>query len=257
MIEIRPIREREADTFLRLLCDVFDLDYPRANAIFFTEPLFDLNRKWALFDSGQIVSILTTVPLEFGWGNAVGIAGVATAMDRQGEGLAARLLAKVIAESAVAGESAVMLFAKDTRLYERAGFRLIDRVLRGQIVAETEREIPMALEFERVRKLYDEWSHGNDSRLRRSELRWKYWKWNLRVCTPVNDGYLCFEGGIIREVVMGSAMREWELPLDSEWLGLETMAERLGVQVRSGSTELHLMGLNGPSQPQFFMTDQF
>jgi predicted N-acetyltransferase YhbS len=257
MIEIRPIREAEADSFLKLLCNVFDLDYPRAHSIFFTEPLFDLNRKWALFDCGQIVSILTTVPLEFGWGKAIGIAGVATAIGRQREGLAAKLLAQVIQVSAGSDECAVMLFAKDTRLYERAGFRPIDRVLRGPIVATTEREIPMALEFEQVRSLYQEWSLADESRLRRGELRWKYWKWNLRVCTPVNDGYLCFEGGIIREIVMNSPVKDWELPADSEWLGLESMAAALGIAVLAPATELHLMGLNVPSQPQFFMTDQF
>jgi predicted N-acetyltransferase YhbS len=257
MIEIRTIREQEADSFLQLLCCVFDLDYPRAHSIFFTEPLFDLSRKWALFDCGRIVSILTTVPLEFGWGRAVGIAGVATALERQGEGLAGSLLSQVVAASAGAGEAAVMLFAKDTRLYERAGFQLIDQVLRGPIVAETEREVPMAIEFDQVRTLYDQWSRADDNRLRRGDLRWKYWKWNLRVCTPVNDGYLCFEGGVIREVVMSGPLTHWELPLNSEWLGLGSMADRLGLRVLSPATDLHLMGLNVPSQPQFFMTDQF
>ena len=81
-------------------------------ASFFTEPLFDLSRKWALFDKGRMVSILTTSPLIFGWGRAFGVAGVATRLECRGEGYASRLLNSVFEESQALGEPAGLLFAK-------------------------------------------------------------------------------------------------------------------------------------------------
>ena len=257
MIDIRPIRPPEAESFLELLCGVFDLDIGRARSIFFSEPLFDLNRKWALFDGSQILSILTTVPLEFGWGRAIGIAGVATDVNHQREGLAAQLLETVLEESSRGGEVGAMLFAKDTRLYERTGFKVLDEVVRGPLVYEPETDIPSGYEFDTIRSIYDKWAEADDNRLRRNDLRWKYWKWNLRVCTPFHDGYLCFEGGMIREVVVNSPATEWILPIDTEWLGLKSMAEGLGAQLGPTDTDLMLMGRGIPDMPQFFMTDQF
>jgi predicted N-acetyltransferase YhbS len=257
MTEIRSIREPEAEQFLELLCNVFDLAYARAHSIFFSEPLFDLNRKWALFDGDQILSILTTVPLQFGWGRGIGVAGVATAADRQGEGLASKLLSHVIRESEKSGEDAVMLFARDTRVYERLGFEKIDEVVRGPIVSRPEQEVPFSLDLGTVYQMYNSWAEADPNRLRRDDLRWKYWQWNLRVCTPFQDGYLCFEGGVVREVVMSRKTEDWELPPETEWLGLKSMANQLGIQMTSSQTDLHLMGYRVQGGPQFFMTDQF
>jgi len=257
MTDIRPIQNSEAETFLDLLCGVFDLDYARAHSIFFTEPLFDLDRKWALFEGNRMVSILTTVPLEFGWGKAIGIAGVATHRGRQGEGHASRLLTHVIGASAKAGETGAMLFARDTRLYEGVGFKVLDEVVRGPVIARPEEQIPDGIGFETVKGIYDDWSHRNVNRLRRDALRWQYWKWNLRVSTIFHDGYLCFEGGVVREVVLDKPANDWTLPPETEWLGLSSMADRLGARLRDPEMELYLMGAGIPGQPEFFMTDQF
>lgn len=257
MTEIRPVHESEADRFLDLLCDVFDLDRGRAQSIFFAEPLFDLRRKWALFRNGEMLSILTTVPLEFGWGRAIGIAGVATARAWQRQGLAGQLLLRVLRESKDAGEGKVLLFARDTRLYRRIGFEVLDDVVRGPIEAEPEPEVPLSLEFDQVKAMYDAWARRDENRLLRNDLRWDYWRWNLRICTPFEGGYLCFEGGVIRELVAPSAPNRWELPPDTEWLGLSTMADRLRVPLKSATVDLHLMGYHIPGLPQFFMTDQF
>lgn len=257
MTEIRTITEAEAPSFLELLCEVFDLDFGRAKSIFFAEPLFDLNRKWALFKDGQITSILTTVPLEFGWGRAVGIAGVATSISRQRQGFAADLLSHVVDHSERTGEGGVLLFAADTRLYAQLGFEVLDQVVRGPIEARPEVHVPMSLEFGQIRDRYDAWALGHPSRLRRDALRWNYWRWNLRVCTPFHDGYLCFEGGIVREIVINSRAFDWELPLETEWLGLASMAQSLGVEMSKSTIELQFMGYRVPSIPQMFMTDQF
>lgn len=257
MIDIRPIRQPEAETFLGLLCNVFELDYARAHSIFFAEPLFDLQRKWALFEDGEMLSILTTVPLEFGWGRAIGVAGVATMKERQRQGFASQLLLRVMRESEDMGEGKILLFAKDTRLYQRLGFKILDDVVRGPIEAVVEKDIPLSLDFDRVKELYENWSSADENRLRRDDLRWKYWRWNLRICSPFANGYLCFEGGIVREVVIPAPAEEWDLPPETEWLGLSSMADRLNVPLRSTKVDLHLMGYRIPGRPQFFMTDQF
>src|SRR2546423_4227768 len=256
-MEIRPIRAGEAETFLRLLCTVFDLDYGRAHRIFFTEPLFDLNRKWALFENGEMRSILTNVLLEFGWGKAIGIAGVATPVEHQGKRFASHLLECVIEAATKDGETGALLFARNPALYERQGFAVMDQVVRGAIDVTKEREPFGLLDFQEVQNRYETWSLQDPNRLRRDDKRWGYWRWNLRVCTAFEDGYLCTEGGVVRDCVADHPAREWPLSKGTEWLGLASMARQLGVPLLHTDHELHLMGRNIPALPQMFMTDQF
>lgn len=257
MREIRPIREHEATTFLRLLCDVFALDYHRAESIFFNEPMFSLDRKWALFDGKEMLSILTTVPMEFGWGKAIGIAGVATVESRRGEGLAALLLERAMASSAKNGEEAAYLFAKDPRLYQRLGFEILDEVVRGKIDDSKNDHRARILTFEEVQRIYDDWASQSPDRLRRDERRWRYWRWNLRVCTAASDGYVCVEGGTIRECVANTIPEQWGVGNDAEWFGLSTMASACHVNVKNPKRELYFMGRYSPSCPQMYLTDQF
>jgi GNAT superfamily N-acetyltransferase len=257
MIEIRTIREDEAEAFLNLLCGVFDLDYARAHSIFFSEPMFDLACKWALFSSGEPLSILTTVPLHFGWGSAIGIAGVATRSECRGKGYASQLLQEVIDRSANGGERAAFLFAKDPSLYKRIGFEIVDRVVRGQIVTSLEEPDGEPLSFEAVRAIYDQWAEGDPGRLRRDDKRWSYWKWNLRLCTRVGDGYICEEGATVRECLVTTPMATWPVGVGAEWYGLESMTQRLPVPIEQRMYDFHLMGYRVPEPPQMFMTDQF
>jgi predicted acetyltransferase len=258
MVEIRPITTNEGERFLRLLCSVFHLDYKRAESIFFTEPLFDLDRKWALFEAGRMTSILTTVPLRFGWGDAIGIAGVATEPDRQGQGLAAQLLIEVLRQSKHANEGAAFLFAKDPRVYERVGFKTVDSVIRGVVRDDRPHERHRPLALEEVQVVYDEWSERDPGRLRRDAKRWRYWKWNLRVCTEVEGGYACVEGTTVRELVADPCPADgWGLGPNVEWLGLQTMAAKVQLELISPQFELHLMAFGAPAVPQMFLTDQF
>jgi N-acetylglutamate synthase-like GNAT family acetyltransferase len=257
MIEIRPIREHEAEPFLGLLCNVFDLDIARARNIFYGEPLFDLNRKWALFEDGEPISILTTVGLEFGWGKAIGIAGVATHRHKQGRGHATRLLEHVLEESQKEGAAAAYLFARDQRVYEHIGFELLDEAVYAPIQGQPEFVLPRTLSFEEIKACYTKWSEADPSRLRRDEKRWKYWQWTLRVCTEHTSGYLCLEGSLVREVVPGGGSGPWILPAGTEWFGLRSMAKVVAAPIRDPRPELMLMGWRSPMLPQFFMTDQF
>jgi GNAT superfamily N-acetyltransferase len=259
MTEIRTILESEAEEFLDVLCSVFKLDYSRARGIFFTEPLFDLNRKWALFEGREIVSILTTTPLEFGWGRAYGIAGVATRANRRGEGHASKLLQRVHRECACRGERGGLLFAKETGLYERNGFELIDAAVRGQVVTCFESlPPPFPLENESIEGMYNQWACEHPDRLRRDEKRWRYWHWHYRICEPFDGGYLCTEPSTLREALFNRPHRCLPVPSSTEWYGTRFMADLLEIPfLTPPQADLYLMGRDIPSIPQMFMTDQF
>lgn len=256
MTEIRPIRRAEADQFLTLLCQVFQLDQERANAIFFQEPLFDLERKWGLFEGDQILSILTTVPLEFGWGHAIGIAGVATRMDRRGQGLAAQLLEKVLNESSRSQESGAYLFAKETELYHRLGFDVLDVVVRGEVCQSAE-SMGELIPFEQIKRAYDAWSVGSPARLRRDARRWAYWRWTMKQCHPLAGGYYSLEGRQLRECLCTSSPDAWPVPSATEFVGLASMADSMEVPLANREEVMYFMGHRSPDLPQLFLTDQF
>jgi len=258
MTEIRPIHLDEADPFLELLCGTFTLDLERARGIFYTEPLFDLKRKWALFEGGEMISILTTTPLQFGWGRAYGVAGVATKKDRQGEGHATRLLERVHRESVKNGEVGALLFAKERQLYEKNGFESLDRVIRAPLSASDPEEPEKGLENEQIRDIYDRWSAEHPDRLRRDEQRWRYWLWHYRICSPFQTGYLCAEPGVLRESIYQSRCSKLPVHTGSEWLGTTLMTDQLDIPLAAQPrVELYLMGKDIPGVPQMFMTDQF
>lgn len=256
-MEIRPVREGETEAFLELLCDVFHLDIARARSVFYSEPFFDCNRKWALFEGGRPISILTTVPLEFGWGRAVGIAGVATRTDLQGRGHAVRLIEYVLEHGKAHGEEAAFLFARDPRVYRKVGFEILDEAVLAPIEGSTQFVMPRTVSFDEVRTTYQGWSEADPNRLRRDERRWNYWKWNLRICTVHEEGYLCLEGDRVRECVPGGGAAPWPVPDRTHWFGLRTMAARIGVPTGEPRVEQYLLGWKSPAMPQFFMTDQF
>jgi GNAT superfamily N-acetyltransferase len=256
-MEIRRIRTEESEAFLQLLCDVFGLDYTRAYGIFYNEPLFDLQRKWGLFLDDEPISILTTVPLRFGWGQAIGIAGVATNPRFQGQGYGQRLLEKVLEDATQNGEGTALLFAREQGLYARAGFVLLDEIVRGEIKDSVDDVTGPILEFDDVRGMYNRWSEADPNRLRRDDQRWRYWRWTLRMCAPIGDGYACLEGNIVRECVTNERPDKWEVGKGAEWFGTTTMARQLGLNLKKPEFDLYFMGYNTPAMPQMFMTDQF
>lgn len=257
MTEIRPIREDEADNFLELLCDTFGLDVDRAHNVFYGEPFFDLRRKWALFEAREMVSILTTVPLEFGWGGGIGIAGVATRERFRREGYAARLIERVLREYERAGERIALLFAENTRLYADLGFEPLDDVIQGTVRTNLKDISAEMMPFEELKARYTAWSEADPARLRRDDLRWRYWRWNLRIVTPFAGGYYCEEGGYLRECIVENPPEAWPLAPDTGWFGLRSVAEAMQVPIQDPRFAMHFMGRNTPKVPQLFLTDQF
>lgn len=256
MTEIRPISGTEADDFLKLLCEVFDLDFGLARSIFFQEPFFELKRKWALFEDRVMTSILTAVPLEFGWGTAFGIAGVATCKTQRGKGHASKLMQAVLRASEDAGERVAFLFAREPKIYESVGFTTVDRVVRARIDGDSA-ESAAALTHDEVREAYGKWSMGHPNRLRRDEKRWAYWSWNMRLATAMGGGYVCIEGDTIREAVPFERETVEEWPRGTEWFGLDSMARKIGVPMINPQPELFLMARGTREPPELFMTDQF
>lgn len=257
MEEARPIRLDEAETFLRLLCDVFELDYGRAHGVFMSEPFFDLDRKWALFEGGQMRSILTLTPLRFGWGAAVGISGVATHPRARGQGLAGRLLAAALDFASSRGEEAAYLFADDPRLYFRLGFVEVDRRVRGPILRDPEEPLGPPMDFETVHSLYEAWANEDLDRLRRSEGHWRLWKWHMRSCEKAGKGYICHEAGLVREAIGLGVRAGWPVVPEAEWNGLAGVTEALAVPLRGRVEESYLLARGTRRVPQMFLTDQF
>lgn len=254
--EIRPIHADEAPQFLNLLCSVFELDYDRASGIFFSEPFFDLKRKWALFQDGQMTTILTTTPLEFGWGSAIGIAGVATAQECRGLGYGQELLEQVISHAETTGEQAAILFAHEETLYRRVGFQATDEVIRGKIVrtvCEHGDELPKP----EVQSIYQNWSNADPARLRRDERRWQYWSWVYRCCERIDNGYICNEPGIVREAILDREYDAWPVTHNAEYIGLKSMSKCMKIPLIQEDHHLIVMTRNFPVPPQMFMTDQF
>jgi GNAT superfamily N-acetyltransferase len=255
-MEPRRIRADEAGQFLKLLCDVFSLDHKRAELIFYNEPMFDLERKWALFDGPRMVSILTTVPLQFGWGRAIGIAGVATIQAMQGKGCASILLDHVVRDAVKAGEGTAFLFARQTGVYARCGFSVLDEVVRAPIINACDDVPAQLMNFETIREIYAKWESQNPARLQRDARRWKYWEWTLRMCIPMQGGYACLEGDLLRECI-SEPMERMPVGKNTQWLGLRSMASACQIPLGSEHFDLFLMGINAPEIPQMFMTDQF
>lgn len=254
-MEIRPIEHHESEEFLHLLCDVFELDMQRASAVFYTEPFFDLQRKWALLEGGVIRSILTTTPLLFGWGTAYGIAGVATDRRHRRRGLAATLLREVM-NRADPGHRP-LLFAADPRLYQGLGFVAIDEVVRGELRFPARLESREPLPTERVQEFYDRWASDSPDRLVRDELRWRTWGWSMRCCEPFASGYLCQEVSVVREAIVPEPQPYFPVPPGTDWVGLRSLTHELLIPVGTLHTEMFLMGIGWPRPPQMFMTDQF
>ncbi|HRJ27502.1 MAG TPA: GNAT family N-acetyltransferase [Fimbriimonadaceae bacterium] len=257
MIEIRPIAADEAPGFLSLLCEVFGLDVSRAESVFYTEPYFDLNRKWALFEKGNMRSILTTTPLEFGWGRAMGIAGVATHPKSRGRGLAQQLIEMVLQSGKESGESAAMLFAQSTRLYEHCGFEVVEEVIRGPLRHELgSRESPPCARAD-VEAIYSRWSEADPARLRRDDRRWRAWSWTYRIAEVAGDGYICFESNLVREAIVSPDLERWPVYPGTDWVGMRQFSRNLGVPLIHEKFETYVMAKGFPSPPQMFLTDQF
>jgi len=254
MTEIRTINEGECNEYLRVLCDAFELDFDRARTAFFSEPYYSLDRKWALLRKQSIVSILTVVPLEFGDGKGIGIAGVATVGAKREHGYATDLLNHVCDYYSMEGAAKSLLFARSESLYLKAGFEELDKVYL-QPLPPGRASQPRQLDKEYVRGLYDNWAKQDDRRLRRDDDRWKYWSWTFKTPVALGDGYFCYESNRIREMLPAID----RLPISElvDFYGTGETAKDLGIDITDAPFDLLLMGRGFDYVPRMFMTDQF
>lgn len=254
MTEIRTIAEHECNDYLAVLCAAFDLDRQRAQTAFFGEPYFSLNRKWAAFLDRRLVSILTVVPIEFGDGKGIGIAGVATSEDARGKGVASELLQHVCDHYSQQGMPKALLFARSDGLYKRVGFTELDKVF-SQPLPLGRALKPRQLSSDKVRALYDRWAAADLRRLRRDNDRWKYWSWTFKTPVELGEGYFCYESNRIRELL--PAFERLPISDHAEFYGTGEMAKVLGIDLSEATSDLLLMGRGFDYVPQMFMTDQF
>ena len=257
MTEIRPLREGEESQFVGLLADVFALDADLALPLFTSDPMYQRERNWGLWVGGRMVSCLTTRPLEFGWGRAVGIAGVSTLEAARGEGYAARLIERVLKESERAGEGPALLFCIDDRLYGRLGFEPLDCVVHAQVRSSgkpTPMEEPTLAE---IRARYDAWALRSPERLRRDDRRWGYWAWKYRQLLALEGGYASLENDAVREVLAPGIEMGMPVPEGTEALALTYVIDKLDLPFTPTSVAMVLMGRGVPGLVQMFLTDQF
>jgi len=254
MTEIRTIKDNECEDYLHVLCDAFELDFDRARTAFFSEPYFSLDRKWVLLQKQKIVSILTVVPIEFGDGKGIGIAGVATVADRRDHGHATGLLNYVCDHYSKGGANKALLFARSESLYLKAGFSELDKVYLQPLPAGRATQ-PRQLEKETVRDLYDHWAKQDARRLRRDDDRWKYWSWTFKTPVALGNGYFCYESNRIREMI--PALERLPISELVDFYGPGETAKDLGIEITNATYDLLLMGRGFDYIPRMFMTDQF
>jgi GNAT superfamily N-acetyltransferase len=257
MMEIRPITANESSSFLKVLCDVFNLDFKRAEMLYYKDPFYNLDRKWALLIDNQIQSILTTVPLEFGDGPAIGIAGVATAKNIQGKGLASILIKEVLMQSKLKGEDRALLFAQNPKLYQKAGFVILDEVIRGKVQVNRSIKKTKRISFGETQDSYAQWAAESPHRLHRNNQRWEYWNFFDKPCYDWGQGYVCLEDLIIREAVFVPKSDSWPVPTDSQWIGLWSLTQELQIPLTKIYRHALFMGVGFKHTPSMFMVDQF
>jgi len=257
MIEVRQIQEGEVARFLELLCEVFELDHGRATTVFYSEPFYDLRRKWALFENGHMASILTTTPLDYGFGKAIGIAGVGTLNSHRNKGYGEQLLNVVLQDATNNGEPHAILFAHQDILYKRCGFETVDYVIRASIDKPCQLPYSGMIPEAQVEQMYAEWAIQNPLRLNRDERRWRYWRYVFRETYPAPGGYVASETNLCREAIFDAPIEVWPLLPSAEWYGLRSMTKFLGIPTKNEREELLVMTRNFPDIPQMFMSDQF
>jgi len=127
-IEVGQARDDELDAVLRLMCISFEMPYRAARPIYYADPYLDSANKRVVRLHGQIVSCLSLVPAQCWIGPSVlpivGLAGVATHPDHQGQGYAGLLLRDTLRslQSRECVLSALLAVAPD--LYLRHGWQL-------------------------------------------------------------------------------------------------------------------------------------
>lgn len=201
-----------------------------------------------------MVSILTTTPIQIGTRQGSGIAGVATLPTYQGRGCAGRLMEAALGAG---GDDFSLLFAVRPELYQRHGFQIVDEVIQGPIRSGKYHDSGVIMPRAEVQRVYAQWAAESADRVVRNELRWRVWEWGLRACEPFDEGYVCYEGTVVREAILPIGLEAWPVPNRTEWIGLRHTTDLLRVPGEFKPTGLQLMARNLDFVPVMMMTDQF
>jgi predicted acetyltransferase len=216
-LDIRPARNEELEELLVVLCASFNLNLDAARALFYEDPLFQLDHKWIASDGKRIVSTLTLIPVPMRVGNAIvssaGIAGVATHPDFRSMGYASALLEECLRQLPKMGYVAAGLIPVQYGFYRRFGFemaatttslRLSPASLPRYIEGTDCRRMNVEDE-EDVKIIHEASTKGRTGIIERDETRWRFLFWNNRQRivwgNPV-QAYLIYELGYDQETIL-------------------------------------------------------
>ncbi len=185
-LEVRVPLEYELDQMLQVMCDAFDLPFDAAKTVFYTDPCFDITHKRVLLAEGRIVSCLTLVPARMRIGAdalpIVGVAGVATSPELQGQGLASHLLKQTMESLQDGPYAAAILVTSSPSLYKRLGWTVVGcdtrfwvqadalghKPARPRVRRATEKDWP------RIEEIHSRTLGLHHGALIRDRMRWDY-----------------------------------------------------------------------------------
>lgn len=195
VVRIERVQPDEEETFLRVLCEGFDLDITTARPMFFHDPYFAFNQRWGLWVKVRrrtvLASIATAIPLQF-WlrGRPVsgyGVAGVTTLREFRRRGFAHQLLRAMIASAHQEAIPGLALQAFDHSFYRKLGWQTVGTLTRLRIPPNYLPPFPtqgvrrmVETDAEAVFRLYESTRSDESGRLVRDDLRWHYLFWNIR-----------------------------------------------------------------------------
>jgi predicted acetyltransferase len=186
MQEIRAVHHEELDAMLAVMCESFMLPFASARDLFYKDPYFDIEKKRALLEDGEIISCLTIMETRMWIGAAAaqvgGVAGVATRPTHRRNGYAGRLLEETIRTLRAQRCPFSALFPFSYDYYRRFGWEHAGTQMRVSTAPNLlptftdSRQVRPALpsDIAEMQQIYDQSSHRRTGSCLRDRKRWTY-----------------------------------------------------------------------------------
>src|SRR3954452_7096483 len=189
-LEIRPITESEAASFIDSMSTAF-LDRPDTAAVGAeVAVMWDLTRAWAAFDSARIVGTFRSWATELtvpGLGRvpAAAVTNVTVLPTHRRRGLLTALATAAHAADRERGEVASLLYAAEYPIYGRFGYGPATSTATWTFTSERTKfrrpatgavtlEAPSEENRDLVRDIYEAWRMAHPGEIRRRVYRWDY-----------------------------------------------------------------------------------
>lgn len=245
-MDIRPLcTAAEKDAYFSLISELFSLDPAHVEQMR-CHPTINRSTLFGAFHEVSLIGALSRTPLTFGFGDAVGLSAVCVRPEFRKRGIGREMMSEAV------GDSPALLFADRPEMYLTAGFKVVDRVIRGPIECwSQDQTIPLS----QAKRMYESMAERDMSWLRRTDDDWRGGV--IHEYRPCEGGYLCWEPGICRDAVVNAAMDRWPVPPGTNWIGLESVTKQMSVPLVS-QAPIHLVMTKGMEEdPRMMMRDQF